>query len=282
MSRSGLKQALGRALSSGVAATPRALLAGCVVGVPVGCYYSFDFAYSGGMIVVGPAAIVAGGALGGCIGFLVGAMLGLRREGYAWLIPLVPILATGLVLAPYALYLDWQSRDNDYKRLVLALRNDDPLPFLAELREGRNRGIVRAHLEQFLVCAAAHAPEEVVDALAALDPHRKEGYALCAAAEYGRPSVVRHLLREGYSPKHAHRLSGWSCAPIAELVEASDATPPCSLSMFGDFDQFSATPSPAGCSHRAEVIAMLVDAGASGAPVRLTVCEGDAGALDAR
>ena len=275
----GLKRALGCLFTTGFAAVPRGALWGLVVGLAAGAYCCFTLPYGGG-IGAGPVMAVAGPVAGVWLAFHLGAAVGLHRAGYRWMILLVIALAAAVVLTPYGVYRDGQMREAEYRRLVLELENDDPAPFLAELRGGRSRGIVQDHLEQFLVCAGAHSRPEVVDALAALDPRGNEGYALCAAAQYPRPATVSHLLGEGFSPTRAHRLSGRPCEPLLELAEGSRATPPCSLSMLGDFDQLTGAPTADGCKHRVAVAALLIEAGASsdgGAPFGFDGCKDDGG-----
>ena len=246
-------------------------MAGGVLGFAAGLYCCFTFPYGGG-IAAGPAAAVAGPIAGAWLAFHLGAAVGLYREGYRWTILLVVALASAAVLTPYAVYRRGERREAEYRRLVLALDSDDPAPFLTDLRTPASRAIVEEHLEQFLVCAGAHSRPEVVDALATLDPRGKEGFALCAAARYPRPPTVKHLLDEGYSPARAHDLAGRPCEPLLALAEGSRTTPRCS----GETEEFAGSPTAAGCEHRAEAAALLVEAGArpGAVPLQLRECDG--------
>jgi hypothetical protein len=250
------------------------MLWGLVLALPAGCYCFCTFPYGGGY-AAGPAVVLAGPVAGALVAFPIGAAVGLYRAGYRWLLLMVPALSAAMVLAPYALYADQQSKEDDFRRLVREVEEDDPAPLLAELRAPRSRAVAEDHLEQLLVCGGLSSRADVVvDALATLDPHGKDGYALCAVAQHGQPATVSHLLGEGFQPGRAHRLNGAPCNPLHDLVEGSRGTAPC----WGDFEELSGTPTAQGCEHRAQVAALLVEAGAApdgDAGIHLNGCEKD-------
>ena len=254
----------------------RGALWGAVLGIPAGLYCCFTMPYGAGF-VAGPIAALAGPIAGAWLAFHIGAAVGLRRAGYPWMILLVVALAAAAVLTPWAIYRSAEQKEAETRRLVHALENDDPRPVLAALKDTGSRALVEEHLAQFLVCAGAHSPPEVVDALASLDPRGKDGYALCAAVLYPRIPTVAHLLAEGFSPRRAHRIDGPACDPLLELAEGSRSTPPCSP----DSEQFAGMPTVEGCAHRLEVAKMLLDAGATpgvGSAFEMNGCQGDGGA----
>jgi hypothetical protein len=264
-----------RAYVAGGLATARlGALVGLALSLPAGCASCFLLPYGGGL-VLGPLAALAGPVAGAWLAFHLGGARGLYRAGSRWLVLVAPVVIAATVLGPYALYEDAQSKDADYRRLVDEVQQQDPAPFLAHLSVTRERAIVEDHLEQFLVCASP-SRVEVVDALIALDPHGKDGYALCAAAQRGQPATVSHLLARGHLPTHAHRIDGAPCQPLVELQEGSTFTAPCGGR---GFEEFAATPTADGCKHRAEVAALLIEAGASEGDAGISIkgCDRDAG-----
>ncbi len=245
---------------SGAATVPRGIAWGFALGLPAGCFCFFTMSYGGG-VVLGPVVALAGPFAGALVAFHLGAAAGLFRAGYRWAVLLVPWLAATVVLVPYGIYRDSQWREEEHRRLIHQLETDDAAPFLASVRTRRSRQVVRDHLEQFVVCAALHSRADILDALVGLDPRGRDGFALCGAAEYGQPAVVKHLLGEGFQPTRAHRLTGESCDPLLELVQSATSSAPCSG--MDESDRFMATPTAEGCVHRAEVAELLLAAGAS-------------------
>lgn len=279
MERHTLRQALVCLFTSGMTAVPRGAQWGLVLGLPAGCYCFFTVPYGGGLMI-GPLVALAVPLAGAFVAFHVGATMGLYRDGYRVVLLLVPALAAAIIMLPYGLYKNERWAEKEHRRLIVQLQSDDPAPFLTRLQSARSRGIVRDHLEQFLICAGRHSNPETIDALAARDPRGTEGFALCGVAQYGLAAAVSHLLGEGLQPTRAHRLNGQPCEPLLDLLEAATSSSPCSG--LDESDRFMATPTAEGCKRRAEVAALLLEAGASSGGTTQVYDRPHDGALDAR
>jgi hypothetical protein len=258
MSREAGKTGVGSAVrglfDAGMRWATRFLLWTNVLSLPAACY-ACRMPYGGG-ILAGPLVALMGPLAGAIVGFFVGACVGAARSPHPWLVVPAIAVSIGVLGGPYGCYALGERRDERRRELHGLVVADDPAPFLRRLREPEASAMVREELDWFLVCAAESEHAEVFDAVAALDVRGKDGDALCAAVQYGRPALVARLLSAGYQPSRAHDVHGEGCDPLRRLIEASRGTSTC-----WEEESFAGSPTPAGCAHRAEIAGLLLAAG---------------------
>jgi hypothetical protein len=238
MSEGTLWGALGSFFRGGAKGIIPGALGGCLLALAVSWYTCSQWYFSIGFLVA-PVAAGASIVVGVVAGFHVRAVVGLWHDGFRSLAPFAPLPA--VVIVTFA-YVGWVHHDASVKAYardwheLIALETDDggTAQFLARLRTPRGVEIVRDHLEQFLVCASLSPDPEVIDSVARLDPRGKHGYALCSVAAYGEPTLVKHVLDEGFDPRAGHYSDGRSCSPLRELANAGSAPDSC--------QQYSALP----------------------------------------